>query len=75
MITAKKGEKVTLRLVGKTGSHSFAIPGLSINQPIAAGETIEITLPTDTAGTFAFSCRIPCGEGHKDMKGSIVIEE
>ena len=73
-ITAKKGEKVQITLVGTNGMHSFAVPALSINEPVSAGETKTVMLPTGEAGTFEFLCRIPCGEGHKDMRGSIVIE-
>jgi len=74
IITAKKGEKVQITLVGTNGMHSFAVPALSINEPVSAGETKTVMLPTGEAGTFEFLCRIPCGEGHKDMRGSIVIE-
>ena len=73
-ITAKKGEKVEIKLVGTDGAHSFAVPALSINTPVSAGETKTVMLPTGEAGTFEFLCRIPCGEGHKDMRGTIVIE-
>lgn len=73
MITAQKGEKVQLKLVGGEGIHSFAVPGLNMNVRIAAGETVIVDLPTDTAGTFEAMCRIPCGAGHKEMKATVVI--
>lgn len=73
MITAKKGEKVQLKLVGGTGIHSFAVPGLSMNVRLAAGETVTVDLPTDTTGTFDARCAIPCGAGHRDMKATVVI--
>jgi len=73
VIAAKKGEKVKLKLVGGTGIHSFAVPGLSMNVRIAAGETVTVDLPTDIAGSFDARCAIPCGPGHRDMKATIVI--
>ncbi len=72
-ITASVGEKVVIRVTGVEGEHSFAIADLGINVPVAAGETKDIPLPTATPGTFEFRCRIPCGPGHKDMTGTIVI--
>ena len=75
VITAKVGEKVVVHLSGKSGVHSFAIPDLGVNVPVAPGQTVDVALPTDKAGTFSFRCAIPCGSGHKDMKGTIVIEE
>jgi cytochrome c oxidase subunit II len=73
MIAVAKGEKVQLKLVGGTGIHSLAVPGLGMNVRIEAGQTVTVDLPTDTAGTFDAMCRIPCGAGHKDMKATIVI--
>lgn len=73
VINVKQGENVIIRLTNKTGTHSFTSSDLGINVAIDAGETKDIPLPTNTSGTFAFRCAIPCGPGHMDMKGSIVI--
>ncbi len=73
MIAVKKGEKVQLKLVGGTGIHSFAVPGLGMNVRVEPGQTVVVDLPTDAVGTFDASCRIPCGPGHKEMKATIVI--
>ncbi len=73
VITVKKGEKVTLKLVGKEGIHGLAIPGLNINISAKAGETVTVNIPTDTAGEFSFFCSIPCGPGHESMTGKIII--
>lgn len=74
-VTVKKGEKITLRLVGGEGRHGFAIPELGINVPVDEGKTVDVDLPTDKTGTFSFRCSIPCGSGHRDMTGSITITE
>jgi cytochrome c oxidase subunit 2 len=73
-ITVKKGEKVRLVVKSTQGIHSFAIPSLRINERLDVGTAMTIDLPTDAAGTFDFRCAIPCGPGHKDMKGQIVIQ-
>ncbi|TSC57118.1 MAG: cytochrome c oxidase subunit II [Candidatus Peregrinibacteria bacterium Greene0416_62] len=75
MITVKKGEEVTLNLIGESGIHGIGIPGFGISQRVDLGQTVSIAIPTDTAGTFDFKCNVPCGSGHKEMKGTIVIEE
>ena len=74
-ITAKKGEKVTLRITAVNGTHGFMVPDLGINAAIAAGQTVSVTLPTDTTGTFGGYCSIPCGQGHKDMRVTVIISE
>ena len=75
VITVKKGEKVNLNLVSESGIHGIGIPGLGISQRMEVGADVSIALPTDTAGTFDFKCNVPCGSGHREMKGTIVIEE
>jgi cytochrome c oxidase subunit 2 len=72
-ISVKKGEKVKLRITSTEGNLGFGIPDLGINTVINDGKTVEIELPTDEAGTFSFLCTVPCGPGHMDMKGTIVI--
>lgn len=72
-ITAKQGETVIVRITGDEGDHSFMSKDLGINVTISPGETKDIVIPTDTAGTFAFRCAIPCGDGHRDMTGTIQI--
>ena len=74
IITAKKDEVVTLQVTGISGTHGFSVPGLNINETIFMGKTVNISLPTGTAGTFDFACSIQCGPGHNEMKGQIVIE-
>ncbi len=73
-IRLKKGEKVTVRLTGVEGDHSFMANDLGLNVAVEPGETKDFTIPTDTTGTFGFRCGIPCGPGHRDMTGQIIIE-
>ncbi len=74
-ITAKKGEKVTLRVTSTEGNHGFGVPDLGINTAVSEGKTVHIELPTDKTGTFNFKCSVPCGSGHRDMTGTITITE
>ncbi len=74
-VTAKKGEKVSIVLTSVSGNHGFTIRELGIDEQVNEGETKTVLLPTENAGTFEFFCSVPCGEGHQDMKGTLVIEE
>ncbi|OGJ56472.1 hypothetical protein A3D88_03795 [Candidatus Peribacteria bacterium RIFCSPHIGHO2_02_FULL_52_16] len=74
-ITVKKGEKVQIRLKGGNGTHGFSSPSLGIDKTVSPGSSQTFDLNTATAGTFAFFCSIPCGSGHGNMFGSIVIQE
>ena len=72
-ISVKKGENVVVRLRGDIGIHGFAIRGTNVSVTVNSGEVIDVTLPTDAEGSFEFFCNVPCGEGHKDMKGTLTV--
>lgn len=74
-ITVKKGEKVTLKLVGVSGNHGLGSRDLGLDVKVNEGQTVTVDLPTDRAGTFSFRCNVLCGEGHQDMTGTITISE
>lgn len=73
IIQAKQDEVVTLQITGISGTHGLSIPGLGINEVIIQGQTVNVTIPTDKPGTYAFLCSVPCGSGHSEMTGQIVI--
>ena len=74
VIRLKKGENVSLHLMGIQGNHGVAIPGLGVNEKMAQGDASLVKIPTDKAGTFPFFCNVQCGPGHGDMEGTIIIE-
>jgi heme/copper-type cytochrome/quinol oxidase subunit 2 len=43
--------------------HTFTIPALGINVPIAAHARVIFTIHTGAAGTFTWRCFDPCGAG------------
>ncbi|MBI2117621.1 cupredoxin domain-containing protein [Candidatus Peregrinibacteria bacterium] len=73
IIQVQQGEDVTLEITGISGTHGFSVPDLGINATIIQGQTVSVTLPTNRPGTFDFRCSVPCGAGHQDMKGQIVV--
>ena len=67
----KKGDKVKLKLVNKSGVHGLAIPDLNID---LKDDKLEQEVVFDKAGTFQMYCAVPCGVGHVDMKSVIIVE-
>ena len=45
-----------------------------INEVIRKDKTTEIEFIADKKGTFTFSCSVPCGSGHLNMKGTLIVE-
>ena len=74
-IVLKKGEDVSVHLMGMEGNHGIAIPGLGINERMDQGSIKMVKIPTDKTGTFEFFCNTQCGVGHSDMQGTIIIIE
>ena len=73
IIQVEQGESVTLEITGISGTHGFSVPDLGINATVIQGRTVSVTIPTDNPGTFDFRCSVPCGAGHQDMKGQIIV--
>lgn len=73
-ITVKKGDKV--RIIGESAdvAHSIAIEEYNINLYLPPNEKKTVEFTADRTGTFVFRCRVPCGEGHKEMAGKLVVE-
>jgi heme/copper-type cytochrome/quinol oxidase subunit 2 len=64
--------------------HGFTLPGFNVNNEtiVPANESGNETLPTDTfltpffasrPGVYEFFCSIPCGPGHDQMIGYLVV--
>jgi heme/copper-type cytochrome/quinol oxidase subunit 2 len=64
--------------------HGFAVPAFGINQAVQPAEDLpnDTVLPVETripvftanaAGVFEFLCTVPCGPGHIEMVGTIVV--
>jgi heme/copper-type cytochrome/quinol oxidase subunit 2 len=74
VIRLKRGERSVLHVTSTEGTHGFAVPDFGINQTVLLGNSADIAIPTDVAGTYTFKCSVPCGGGHREMTGQIVIE-
>ncbi len=75
-VAIKKGDKVKLRIKSREGTHGFRMPGFSIStSEIKQGQEQVVEFTAEKAGSFDYFCNVPCGKGHKEMKGTLVIGE
>jgi cytochrome c oxidase subunit 2 len=72
-IQLSKGDKVKLVMNVESGNHGIAIPGFNIEQSLPQGTTQTVEFTADQTGSFNFFCNVPCGPGHKEMIGSIIV--
>ena len=54
-----------------TVSHTFTVPALGINVPIAAKSRTTFTIHTGAAGTYEWHCMDPCGTGDTGWGGAM----
>lgn len=72
-ITVNQGDQVQIELTSADVAHGFALPDYNIDQAIQPGQTATVTFTATKKGTFTFKCNLPCGPGHKDMQGTLVV--
>ncbi len=73
-VTVQKGDKVNIVLNNTDEmDHGFAIDAYGISKTVKAGETITIEFVADKAGVFEFYCTFPCGAGHSQMTGQLIV--
>jgi cytochrome c oxidase subunit II len=73
-ITLKKGETVKLFVTSEDVTHGFFLRPLKIDTDLTPGETQQITVTPQAAGTFTAICHHFCGAGHGNMKLTVVVE-
>lgn len=66
----KVGEPVTVNLKSTEGMHGLAIDEFDVD--ISGEGTVEFT--PEKPGEYTIYCSIPCGEGHNDMKSTLIVE-
>ena len=74
-LRVRKGEQVRLIMAAIDHDHGFRLDEFQINQKIRKGTTAIVEFTADKAGTFQFRCSNVCGLGHRNMKGTLVVEE
>ncbi len=74
VIRVQPGDKVVLHIFNEDDfDHGFAIDVLGVNRRLFPERTTTVEFKASLRGKFAFYCSVPCGEGHYDQIGTIII--
>ena len=73
-ITLTKGRTVRLRIHSEDVTHGFFLRPLKLDEEIPAGQTIEVTVTPQEAGTFTLICDHFCGANHGNMNMTVAVE-
>lgn len=67
-ITVHKGDLVKIVINSLDTTHGIAIPDFGVSG------VDSVQFVADKTGTFQFHCPTPCGPGHRDMVGTLIVE-
>ena len=73
-IRVRQGDKVRFTVTSVDVAHGFAISEYNIKLDLRPGKTVGAEFTADKKGTFPFFCAVFCGEGHRGMRGQMVVE-
>lgn len=76
-IEVNAGDKVRIILTSDDVPHGLAINEfVGVNKRVdpSPAEPTVIEFLADKRGEFTFYCSIPCGDGHIDMKGKLIVK-
>jgi len=74
-IRVKKGDSVVMNITSVDVDHGLMIPEFKVSAELKPGVTTTVSFTADKTGTFAFFCNVYCGQGHRDMRGTLIVEE
>ena len=72
-ITVNKGDKVKITITSIDAVHGFLLLDFNINEKLEPNKPVTVEFLADKAGTFAFKCSVPCGSGHINMSGNLIV--
>ncbi|MBI5388896.1 cupredoxin domain-containing protein [Candidatus Woesearchaeota archaeon] len=73
-IRVQQGDHVQLKIISRQGNHGFELPAFQIDEQLLENKEVVVNFDADTKGTFEFFCDVPCGQGHSQMSGTIIVE-
>lgn len=73
-IRIRKDERVALEITSADVPHGINIPEFNINRALAPGRTERVEFTATKVGRFDFVCSVFCGQGHRDMRGLLIVE-
>jgi cytochrome c oxidase subunit 2 len=73
-IEVREGERIRLVVSSADGVHGLEIKKFKVNKKVPrGGEAITIDFVASAPGEYPILCSEYCGNGHEDMKGTLVV--
>ncbi|MFN7088603.1 MAG: cupredoxin domain-containing protein [Candidatus Paceibacteria bacterium] len=69
------GDYVRIKIYNEDDyDHGFALDIFGINRRLFPLQTTIVEFTASNAGRFNFYCSVPCGEGHYEQAGVLIVE-
>jgi len=76
VIKVRAGDRLILKVFNEDGyDHGFALEALGINKRLFPKRETVIDIIVPKVGKFNFYCSVPCGQGHYQQVGHLIVEE
>ena len=73
-VEVTEGERIRLVVTSDDGVHGVEIKKFKVNKKVPrGGEAITIDFVASAAGEYPIACSEYCGNGHEEMKGTLVV--
>ncbi|MBM3229353.1 hypothetical protein FJZ26_02885 [Candidatus Parvarchaeota archaeon] len=72
-IVVNQGDRVKITLMNKDVSHGIGIREFDFSLKAEAGRSATGEFVASKKGTYDFFCNVFCGDGHREMKGRLVV--
>ena len=73
-VVVNEGEQVKLVVTSTDVTHGLSIAEFGVNARLIPGRPSIIDFTADKSGTFIFYCSVPCGAGHRSMRGRLIVK-
>ncbi len=74
VITVNQGDLVRIKATSVDVPHGFALPEFGVSEYLDPGQEVTIEFVADKKGTFTFFCNVACGQGHSQMRGTLIVQ-
>ena len=76
VIKVQPGDKARLKIYNEDDyDHGFAIDVFGVNRRLFPKSETLVEFTASMKGKFPFYCSVPCGEGHYDQIGHLIVIE
>lgn len=73
VINVSAGDTVKITLISKDVAHGIGIREFGFDLKVDAGQQAVGQFVASKKGTYAFHCNVFCGQGHREMAGTLVV--